>query len=296
LVGIDTIQLNFNPQSLMLLNVILGIVMFGVAIDMRIEDFRNITRLPRSLLVGLTSQFLFLPAVTFLLILLIRPYPSIALGMMLVAACPGGNISNFLTHLARGNTALSVSMSAISTLFAVIMTPLNFTFWSSLYPPAAAVLRTISLNPIDLMISVFLVLGLPMSLGLWVAHRFPQIAIRVTRPMRIFSIVFFGLFIVGALLANWQNFLNYVGLVVVAVFLHNLLAISVGYLGARLMGLPEADRRAVSIETGIQNSGLGLLLIFNFFSGLGGMALIAAWWGVWHIISGLSLSFYWARK
>jgi BASS family bile acid:Na+ symporter len=296
LVSVDAIQLNFNPQSLMLLNVILGIVMFGVAIDMRIEHFRSITKLPRSLFVGLTAQFLLLPAVTFLLILLIKPHPSIALGMMLVAACPGGNISNFLTHLARGNTALSVSMSAISTLFAVVMTPLNFTFWSSLYPPAAAALRTISLNPLDLVLSVFLLLGLPMSLGLLVAHRFPRFAEQATRPMRIFSIAFFGIFIFGALLANWQNFLNYVGLVVVAVFLHNSLAISVGYFGARLMHLPEADRRAVAIETGIQNSGLGLLLIFNFFSGLGGMALIAAWWGIWHIISGLTLAFYWARK
>ncbi len=296
MLDIDAIQLNFDPGSLLALNIILGIVMFGVAIDMRLSDFRTIISLPRSMLVGMTGQFLLLPAVTYLLVRLMAPHPSIALGMLLVAACPGGNISNFITHFAKGNTALSVAMSATSTLAAVVMTPLNFAFWASQYEPTAAILKEVALSPLDLMGTVFLLLGLPMTVGLLISHHFPQWAERAKKPLRYFSMAFFGIFITGALLANLDNFMNYIGLVVLAVFLHNALAISIGYTGARLLRLPEADRRAVAIETGIQNSGLGLLLIFDFFSGLGGMALIAAWWGIWHIFSGMTLAIFWSRR
>lgn len=296
MLDIDAIQLNFDPGSLLALNIILGIVMFGVAIDMRLSDFRTIISLPRSMLVGMTGQFLLLPAVTYLLVRLMAPHPSIALGMMLVAACPGGNISNFITHFAKGNTALSVAMSATSTMAAVVMTPINFAFWASQYEPTAAILKEVALSPLDLMGTVFLLLGLPMTVGLLISHHFPQWAERAKKPLRYFSMAFFGIFITGALLANLDNFMNYIGLVMLAVFLHNALAISIGYTGARLLKLPEADRRAVAIETGIQNSGLGLLLIFDFFSGLGGMALIAAWWGIWHIISGMTLAIFWSRR
>ena len=296
MLDIDAIQLNFDPGSLLALNIILGIVMFGVAIDMRLSDFRTIISLPRSMLVGMTGQFLLLPAVTYLLVRLMAPHPSIALGMMLVAACPGGNISNFITHFAKGNTALSVAMSATSTMAAVVMTPINFAFWASQYEPTAAILKEVALSPLDLMGTVFLLLGLPMTVGLLISHHFPQWAERAKKPLRYFSMAFFGIFITGALLANLDNFMNYIGLVLLAVFLHNALAISIGYTGARLLKLPEADRRAVAIETGIQNSGLGLLLIFDFFSGLGGMALIAAWWGIWHIISGMTLAIFWSRR
>lgn len=294
--AIDNIRLNFNPESLLLLNVILGIVMFGIALDLKLADFKLIFDLPKSIIVGLFGQFLLLPAVTYLLVTIIKPAPGIALGMMLVAACPGGNISNFLTYLAKGNTALSVCMSAVSTATSVVMTPLNFAFWGSLYVPARNLLTEISLNPLDMAFSIFLLLGLPMALGLYISHQYPDFADRAKTPMKYFSIIVFGCFVLGALAANFENFINYVGLVVFAVFIHNLLALFIGYTGARVMQLPEFDRRAVSIEVGIQNSGLGLLIIFNFFDGMGGMAIIAAWWGVWHIISGFSLVMFWARK
>ncbi len=293
---IDLIQLNFSPTSLLVLNVILGIVMFGVALDMKIDDFRRLFDLPRSALVGLTSQFLILPAITFLLVTIVRPHPSIALGMMLVAACPGGNISNFFTYMARGNAALSVSLSAISTAFAVFMTPLNFAFWGSRYEPTRVLLQSVSIHPLDMLTTIFLLLGLPMALGLWVSHRFPTVAERFKKPMKYFSMAFFLVFVLGALAANFDYFLEFVGIVALVVFLHNALAILIGYTGALGARLPEADRRAVAIEVGIQNSGLGLILIFDFFSGLGGMAIVTAWWGIWHIISGMTLAWFWSRK
>lgn len=292
---IDLVRLNFNPQSLIALNVILGFVMFGVALDLRIADFKAVMGSRRPVLIGLIGQFLLLPAFTFLLVLAIRPTPSIALGMMLVAACPGGNISNFLTHYARGNTALSISMTAVSTIVAIVMTPLNLSFWASLDPETSAILRAVALDPVQMLLTVLVLLGVPMVVGMVTAHHLPRFAARVRRPIRIFSLVVFVGFVVGALAANWRYFVSYVGFVVLAVFLHNVVALATGYTAARLAGLPERDRRAVSIEVGIQNSALGLILVFNFFDGLGGMAIVTAWWGVWHLISGLSIATWWSR-
>ncbi len=293
---IDLVRLNFNPQSLIALNIILGLVMFGVALDLRIADFRAVLTSRRPVLIGLVGQFLLLPAFTFLLILAIRPAPSIALGMMLVAACPGGNISNFLTHYARGNTALSISMTAVSTIVAIVMTPLNLSFWARLDPQTSSILRSVALDPLQMLLTVLVLLGVPMVVGMVTAHHLPRFAQRLRRPIRIFSLVVFVGFVVGALAANWRYFLDYVGFVVAAVFLHNALALATGYTAARLAGLPERDRRAVSIEVGIQNSALGLILVFNFFDGLGGMAIVTAWWGVWHLVSGLSIATWWSRR
>ena len=293
---IDLVRLNFNPESLGLLNVILGIVMFGVAMDMRLSDFRGVLSTPKPVLIGMLGQFGLLPAFSYLLILVIDPSPSIALGMMLVAACPGGNISNFLTHFSRGNTALSVTMTAISTAAAIVMTPLNFAFWAGLNPKTAALLHTVALEPVEMLVAVFMLLGVPMAAGLTVARRFPRFAERTKKPMRIFSLVLFAVFVIGALIANWQYFIKYVGFVVFAVLLQNAIALGAGYFAALFSGLPEADRRAVSIEVGIQNSGLGLVLIFNFFNGLGGMAIVTAWWGIWHVISGFTIASIWRRR
>ncbi|MBK7134716.1 MAG: bile acid:sodium symporter family protein [Rhodocyclales bacterium] len=292
----DLVRLNFNPQSLWALNFIIGLVMFGVALDLKVSDFKAVLVTPKPVLIGLAGQFVLLPAFTFLLVLAIKPAPSIALGMMLVAACPGGNISNFLTHYARGNTALSITMTAISTAVAIFMTPLNLSLWGGLNPETAKILRIVALDPLDMLLAVFLLLGLPMAVGMWTGHRFPNFVEKAHKPVKIFSLAVFGLFVIGALAANWRYFLDFVGFVVFAVFLHNALALSTGYFAAKAAGLPERDRRAVSIEVGIQNSALGLILIFNFFDGLGGMAIVTAWWGIWHIISGLTVATFWSRR
>lgn len=293
---IDLVRLNFNPQSLWALNAIIGLVMFGVALDLKVADFKAVLTMPKPVIIGMVGQFILLPAFTFLLVLVIRPTPSIALGMMLVAACPGGNISNFLTHYARGNTALSITMTALSTAVAIVMTPLNLSLWGGLYPETAKILKEVALDPLEMLLAVFLLLGLPMAAGMWTGNKFPRFVERAHKPVKIFSLAVFGVFVLGALAANWRYFLDYVGFVVFAVFLHNGLALTTGYFAAKFSGLSERDRRAVSIEVGIQNSALGLILIFNFFDGLGGMAIVTAWWGIWHIISGLTVSTIWSRR
>ena len=293
---IDLVRLNFNPLTLLLLNVVLGFVMFGVSLELKAEDFKAALRTPRALAVGLLAHHVIFPAFTYLLVVLLHPRPSIALGMILVSSCPAGNISNFLTHFARGNTALSVSISTLSTLAAIVMTPVNMALWGGLYEPAQPLLREIAVNPLEMFLHVFLLLGLPLAAGLIVSSRWPRFTAWAQKPMKTFSLLFFLIFVLAALAANWQYFVVYVGTVVGVVFVHNASALLTGYGLAFATGLPERDRRAVSIECGIQNSGLGLILIFNFFGGLGGMAIVAAWWGIWHIVAGLSVATFWSKR
>lgn len=293
---IDQLALNFNPSALMALNAIIAVIIFGVALDLRPDDFRRLLHTPRAFLLGFLSQFLFLPFATLILVFILQPAPSIALGMFLVAACPGGNMSNFLTHHARGNLALSVSLTGVSTLCAAVATPLNFAFWSQFYQPAAELIRATDVSMRELLVTVFLLLVLPIALGMLVNARAPRIAERLRTPMRVVSLVVFAIFLLAAFLANWTNFVTYIGAVIVIVFLHNGVAFLGGYVIAAAGRLSEADRRAISIETGIQNSGLGLLIIFAFFQGMGGMALVAAWWGIWHLLAGFALATWFRHR
>lgn len=293
---IDQVQLQFNPATLAGLNAILGLVMFGIALDLRVADFREAFRSPKGLLLATIGHHILFPAMTYVLIWVMQPSPSIALGMILVSSCPAGHLSNFLTHLSKGNAALSVSASAISTALAIVMTPLNFNFWGNLHPITHDLMQTISIDPWVMLKDIIILLGIPLVAGMGVAHKFPAFAKRAEKPMKRFSMVVFALFVVGALAANFQHFLQYIQFVVLLVFIHNGLALVTGYSLSTLLRLPERDRRAVTFEMGIQNSGLGLILIFNMFHGLGGMAIITAWWGIWHIVSGLSLALFWSKR
>ncbi len=293
---VDEIRLNFNPASLAVLNVVLGFLMFGIALDTRVDDFKRVAKMPWAMAVGIAAQFIVLPAVTYVLTLLLGVGPSIALGMILVACCPPGNVSNILTHRARGNVALSVSMTAISNAIAIVVMPLNFAFWGSLHPDASALLKTIALDPVEMVGHIVAIIGVPFVLGLLCAHQLPNFTQRVKKPARILSFLALIAFIIGAIVGNWRFFLDYVGLVLLAVALHDALAFGTGYLCARLTGLQDYDRRAVSIEVGIRNAGLGLVLIFSFFGGLGGMAVVAGVWGFWDIIAGLALASWWGRR
>lgn len=294
--SVDDIQLNFSEDSLTVLNICLGIIMFGVALDLHWSDFKRLVSEPKSTLTGVVSQFLLLPFLTFLLVWAFNPHPSIALGMLLVAACPGGNISNFMCQLAKGNVALSVSLTAIATTLAIFMTPLNFTFWGSLLPSTSGLMQEISINPIDMFKTIVVLLGLPLILGMLFNYHFPKITAKIKKPVKIASILFFGAFVIIAFSNNYDYFLKYIHLVALIVLIHNGLGLIGGFSFAKLMKLPKNDARSISIETGIQNSALALILIFNFFDGKGGMALIAAWWGIWHILSGLTLASFWAKR
>jgi BASS family bile acid:Na+ symporter len=293
--ALDAIQLNLNQDNLLALNIILALLMFGVALDLKPADFRAVARSPRGPLAGVFTQLFLLPPATFVLVQIIDPIPSVKLGMMLVAACPGGNVSNFLVWMARGNTALSVSMTAVTSCAAVLTTPFNLAFWASMDPDTRALLARVAVDAGDMFTAIFFLLALPLAAGMLIRHWFPLFASRVQRPLRtVDGLIFLG-FIVFAFYRGREYLTLAILPVLLIVIVHNAMALSLGYSVARLLGLPTRDRRAITLEVGVQNSGLGLALIFNFFAGLGGTAMVAAWWGSWHLVGGFSLAMIWSR-
>ncbi|WP_146344510.1 bile acid:sodium symporter family protein [Falsiphaeobacter marinintestinus] len=288
--GIDEVMINFSPTAMLVLNAILAVVMFSIAIDLKTEDFKALGKAPKPLIVGLFSQFIVLPILTYLMVVALQPRASIALGLILIAACPGGNISNFITHRAGGNAALSVSMTAVATVGAILLTPINIALWGGLYGPTREILKQTAIDPVSVAITVGLMLILPLILGMTLNATRPDLTRRIRRPLQTLAMAIFFGFVIVALAGNWTFFLAFAGSVLGLVILHNALALGAGFSVATLAGLSPYNRRAVTIETGIQNSGLGLVLIFAFFGGLGGMAVVAALWGIWHAISGIALA------
>ena len=299
LAGIDDIRLNFSEGGLLYMNITLALIMFGVAMEIKIDNFRKIFIHPKSALLGIISQFLLLPSLTFALVVILSPPPSIAMGMILIAACPGGNISNFISSLAKANIELSVGLTAFATLTATFFTPVNFALWGGLYvryyQKAGHLNIPVHIDFLEMARTVFILLGIPLLAGMWFAHKYPGFASRNMKRIRITSIVLYLSFIAGALLANLEHFTGVILPVGLIVLVLNIQTLSTGYIVGFVAGVPVADRRTLSIETGIQNSGLALILIFNIFSANGGMAFMAAWWGIWQMISGLFLAFILSR-
>lgn len=293
---IDNIVLNFNEQGLLLVNITLAFIMFGIALDLKIQNFKDLAKYPKAFFTGLFSQLILLPLLTYLLILAFQPMPSMALGMMLVAACPGGNISNFMSSLANANVALSIGMTSVVSILAILLTPFNLQLYGNLYEPTREILQQIHLNWYDVAYTILLIIVIPLILGMIVNHKFSNLSKRIHKIFKVASIVIFMLIVLAALIANYELFFKNIHHIFLIVFIHNMIAMFTGFSIAKLFSLNDKDVRTLTIETGIQNSGLGLVLIFGFFQGLGGMAIIAAWWGIWHIISGLAISYYWSKR
>ena len=294
--NIDEAVLNFSPFSLVLLSIVLGFIMFGIALDTSLQDFRAVLKAPRAIIIALIAQIVLLPAVTFGLTLLLQVGPSIALGMILVACCPPGNISQVLTYRAKGNVALSVSMTAVTNVIYIVVLPLNLSLWGSLHPTARDILEQVSLNPLQMLLEIVLIIGLPFALGLFIKSRWPRFAKVVQPTVKWVSLLALLAFIAFALIGNFGFFIAFIGVVLFAVFLHDAVALLLGFASAKLGGLSLYDAKAVTFEVGIRNAGLGLGLVFAFFDGLGGMAVVAGWWGIWDIVAGLALASFWAWR
>ena len=294
--SIDAVLIHIDSTGQSILGLVLALIMFGVALDLRVRDFADVLRRPLAPLTGLVAQTLLLPAMTWAMTMIIQPQPSVALGMIIVGACPGGNLSNLITHMGRGNTALSVSMTGLSSVVAIVATPLNILFWASLNPATAAALRQVNIEAGPFLAQTILILGVPMLLGMSLAHWAPALASRLRRPFQILSWLVLILFILATTIANGRYLLTFLADIMPMVVLHNAAALALGWLAAKAIRMNTPDSRAVTIEIGMQNSGLGLALILNQFDALGGAALIAAGWGIWHIVSGWALATAWKRS
>ena len=297
---IDGIQVTLNAGGMNTINIILAFVMYGVALGIKPQIFVEVFKKPKSVLLGILCQLFLLPAFTCLLAILLTGWisPMMGLGMILVAACPGGNISNFMSSLAKANIELSVSLTAISTALAVILTPFNFWCWGSIYLHSAAVsaeIPTLVIPLWDVFKTIFILLGIPLALGVLTSRYLPKVAAILKKPLQWLSIGIFVAMVVLSFGSNLDAFLKCIKYIFLVVLVHNLLALGIGFSVGTIGKVPYKDRRTLTIETGIQNSGLGLALMLgtSLFAGFpphGGMLVITAWWGIWHIISGLTVA------
>ena len=291
---VDNMILHFDESQLRLLNYCMGFMMFGVALDLSLNDFRRVISNPRSTLIGMTSQLILLPIFTVLLVMWWDMPDSMKMGLLLVAACPGGNISNYLVHRSGGNTALSITLTSIATLLSVILTPTIFLLYSRCIFESQSHIA-LDIDIWSMVGILFQLIVIPLIIGMAIHQYFPDFTARIRKVIKPLSVILLIIIIIVALWQNISNARQYLSMVFLLVMIHNGGAYAIGYFFARAFKEPVENARAVAFETGIQNAGLGLILIFNFFNGLGGMALVAGWWGVWDLVSGFFLSEYWSK-
>ncbi|WP_236975252.1 bile acid:sodium symporter family protein [Membranihabitans maritimus] len=291
---VDNMVIHFDEGQLRMLNYCLGFMMFGVALELKVKDFIRVFLNPKSTLIGLTSQLVLLPLFTFLLVILWDAPDSMKLGLLMVAACPGGNVSNYLVHRSGGNTALSITLTSVVTMTSIVLTPLLFYIYSTYFFKIDAG-KDLAVDPGKMIWILVQLILIPLILGMTLNHYLPNLVKKVKSIIKSLSIFLLLTIIAVALYKNISNLEEYLFLVFWLVLIHNGVSYVIGYYWSKWCKEPEENARAVCFETGIQNAGLGLILIFNFFDGLGGMALVAGWWGVWDLVSGFLLSEYWSK-
>ncbi len=293
--GIDDLQLELGDGVQLGVKIVVALFLFGIALDTRLDDVRDVVRRPGVIGAGLAAQFVVVPAATVLLALVLDVRGSVAIGMVLVVCCPAGNVSNILTHRARGDVALSISLTTASTVVAVVVTPVALAFWCGFVPQADALLRDVDLDPWGMVAEAVLLIGLPFAAGLAVAARWPSASGVARRVLEPATLTLLAIIIVGGLASQLGTFLDFVGVVAVAIVLQNALSLGVGYAVGRGLRLPDAGARAMTFELGLRNTGLALVLALEFFPTLGGVAFVAALWGLWDVTTGFVLATWWRR-
>ena len=283
---LDSLRIVLDPVGQVGVVIALMLVMFGVALGLRVRDFRNLLSMPIVFFGGVAAQVIALPLATFLLIQLISPPPSIALGMIVVACCPGGAMSNLLTYLSRGDVAVSVALTATSSMLAAVLTPASTLFWSQAYAPTAALLKSLDVDPLLFVGQTTLLLAIPLVAGMTVAARAPDWAENIRRKTTLAGSAVLGGTIIYGIVYFFPILWPAVGLLGSVTIMHNTAAFVTGASLAWLLTRQASVRRALTFEIGIQNSGLALIILLAQLKGVGGAAAIAAVWGVWHLIAG----------
>lgn len=289
---LDSLRITLDPIGQAGVALALMLVMFGVALGLRVSDFRLLADTPRVFFGGVAAQVLVLPLVTFGLIHLLSPPPSIALGMIVVACCPGGSVSNLLTYLSRGEIAVSVALTASSSLLAAILTPASTLFWAQSYAPTAELLQSLDVSPLLFIGQTTLLLAIPLAVGMLAAAKAPELAEQIRKKTTLIgALVLVGTIIYGVIYffpVLWPV----VGLLASVTIIHNGAAFLTGATAGWLLSEKSSVRRALTFEVGIQNSGLALIILLSQLKGVGGAAAIAAVWGVWHIVAGGTLAYF----
>jgi len=287
--GVDTLTVELSPTFQLIMSVSLMVMMFTVALGLKFQDFIDLKKEPGAVAGGVAAQVLGLPLLTLGLIMMLNPAPGVALGMIVVASCPGGNVSNALTLFSRGDTAYSVSLTAISSVSAALVTPVSILFWANQYGPTSALVDTLDVDPTIFLVQTAGLLALPLVCGMSLAHWKTDLAAVMKRYLTpvAFSILV-GLILVGGY-TNRDVLFSPDHNLIPLVMTHNAVAFAAGALAAVAMRLAGPKVRSLTFEVGIQNAGLGLLLLLSQFGGVGGAVAVTALWGVWHITAGFVL-------
>ena len=258
-------------------NTLLGIVMFGMGMTLKLSDFKVVFTKPKAVICGILSQFIIMPALAFLLVTLFQLPTELAVGVILVGACPGGTSSNVMTYLAKGDVALSVGMTACTTIMAPFVTPALVLLLAG---------QTVDVSYVSMLVSIVQVVLVPIALGFVINYFFSKFAEAFGKALPLISVIAICLIIMAVVSANAAKLMSTGLLVIAVVMLHNVCGYALGYLAGRLLGLTKEQMRTLSIEVGMQNSGLATSLATMHFAAMPMAAVPGTVFSVWHNISG----------
>ena len=267
------------------ITILLGIVMFGMGMTLTFKDFRLIFQRPRDVLIGALAQFTIMPLIAFLIVKIFSLPPELAIGVMLVGTCPGGTSSNVMTYLAKGDIALSVSMTMLTTILSPIVTPLLMLLLAG---------EWIEISLSSMMISILQVVILPIALGITINAALGNVVKKFTKYLPLISILAIILIVGGVVSVNEAKIIEVGLMVAIVVIIHNLLGYGLGFVISKIMKMEISKAKAISIEVGMQNSGLATSLAITHFGAAA--AIPGAVFSVWHNISGSIVANYLANK
>jgi BASS family bile acid:Na+ symporter len=283
--------MQFDAMVKTLLSALLAIVMFGMGMGLVVSDFKRVLQTPLQALLGSVGHFILMPLAALLVIKLTGLTGTLALGVLIVGSCPSGPTSNLINYLAKADVALAVVVTTLSTILCPILTPFVVTFMSNTLGLTGT---AVSVSYTEMLGLVFAIIAIPISLGMLVRSKFPNFALAVERPYKIFSIIFLIAVIVIVLAKNRTEFLRILPVVGPAMILHNTIGLVLGFYSAKLFGFGTKQCRTLSIEVAIQNTTLGMTLAIQFFEP--DTALPAAIFSLWMYVSGLTLASWWAKR
>ena len=266
---------------------LLGVVMFGMGLTLNLQDFKIVFSRPKDVIIGSLAQFTVMPLLAWALVRLFQLDEALALGVVLVGCSPGGTASNVITYLAKGDLALSVGMTGVSTLLAPFLTPLLTWLLAG---------KSVNVDVVSMFMSILWVVIMPIVVGLIVKWLWPKFTEKATDYLPAFSSVAIAFIVAIIIAANADKLLAGGLLIVLVVMLHNIFGLGLGYLIGRLLGLSEQKKRAISIEVGMQNSGLASSLATIHFAVYPLATIPGAIFSVWHNLSGAAVAYLYRRK
>lgn len=291
--AIDRVEFQISQATGLALAVMVGFLVFAVALDLKAAHFRHVLARPLAPGVGLVAQLVMLPAVAFGVGALLADTPSVAIGLLLVTCCPGGALSNYLTGVAGGDVATSISMTAVSTLVSIVATPLLFGLWVSARTDTAAVVEAIDVDPRRIVLVLLVMLVAPVCAGMMIRARRPRFADATRVWVRRTAMLVFATVVTVVVGSNLRLILDHGGVALLPVVTTFLLAAGLGWTLARAARLQAPTRRAVVFEVAMQNVALAIAMAVAFFPTLAGVAVTSALWGVVHIVLGFPLAWAW---